>query len=172
MHLQSDCGDLSDTLILLIIPSYNISGKIHRDGSAVADGVVVAIKTGTEGPKAVTTENTQADGSFNFTNLTDGSYYLYALNHREINPGRRPSYYARSLQWQTAYLLPLVTDVFDIDISLVPVSIQLPEGMGTISGFFNYSGKSGDDDSIYSRPWFPVIFTNRSSVPASLQPIM
>ncbi len=158
LHLQSDCGDLSDTLILLIIPSYNISGKIHRDGSAVPDGVVVAIKTGTDGPKAVTTENTQADGSFNFTNLTDGSYYLYALNDPEINPGWIPSYYARSLQWQTAYLLPLDTDVFDIDISLVPVSIQLPEGIGTISGFFNYSGKSGDDDSIYSRPWFPGNF--------------
>jgi parallel beta-helix repeat protein len=158
LNLQSDCGDLSDTLVLAIIPSYNISGKIHRDGSAVPDGIVVAIKTGIEGSKAVTTENTQPDGSFNFTNLTNGSYYLYALNDPEINPGWLPTYYARSLQWQKAYLLPLDTDVFDIDISLQPVSNQLPPGAGSISGFFNYSGKSGDDDSIYSRPWFPGNF--------------
>ncbi|MHC1778106.1 MAG: NosD domain-containing protein [Lentimicrobium sp.] len=158
LNLQSDCGNPADTLLLAIIPSYNISGKIHRDGLPVPDGVVVAIKTGLDGAKAVSTENTQADGSFNFTNLTNGSYYLYALNNPEINPGWVPSYYALSLQWQKAYLLPVDTDVYDLDISLQPVSNQLPPGTGAISGFFNYSGKSGDDDSIYSRPWFPGSF--------------
>ncbi len=158
LELQSVCGNLNDTLLLGIIPSFNISGKIHRGGDVVNDGVVVAIKTGIDGAKAVSTENTLPDGTFNFTNLTIGNYYLYALNDPQTNPGWVPAYYAENFQWQKAYLLPLDTDVFDIDINLVPSSHQLPFGSGLISGVFNYMGKSGDDDSIYNKPWFPGNF--------------
>lgn len=154
LELHSGCGHLSDTLLLGIIPSFNISGKVHRGEALVPDGVVVAIKSGIEGPKAVSTENTMPDGTFNFANLTIGDYYLYALNNPQSNPDWVPTYYAGNYQWQEAYLLPLDTDVYDVDINLLPLSNHLPAGTGSISGYFNYVGKSGDDDSIYNKPWF------------------
>jgi parallel beta-helix repeat protein len=155
LELQSGCGNLSDTLLLGIIPSFNISGKVHRGEVLVPDAVVVAIKAGIAGPKAVSTQNTMPDGTFNFTNLTIGEYYLYALNDPQTYPDWAPTYYAGNYQWQKAYLLPLDTDVYDVDINLMPLSNHLPAGTGSISGFYNYVGKSGDDDSIYNKPWFP-----------------
>jgi len=158
LELQSDCGNLSDTMFLAIIPSFNISGQVHKGDAVVPGGVVVAIRNGAAGPKAVSTVNTLPDGTFNFTNLINGNYFLYALNDPQSNPGWVPSYYAANYHWQNAYLLPLETDVFDVDIDLLPLSNQLPSGTGSIGGFFNYLGRSDDEDSIYNKPWFPGTF--------------
>ncbi|KAF0199380.1 MAG: hypothetical protein FD166_503 [Bacteroidetes bacterium] len=154
LSLQSDCGNLNDTMLLVIIPSYSINGRIHRDGNPVSDGVIVAIKAGAAGAKAVSTVTTMPDGSFRFINLATGHYYLFALNEPSSYPDYLPTYYAGSYSWQNAYLLPLETDVFDVDIDLLKTGDQLPPGVGSISGFFSYLGKAGDDDSIYSKPWF------------------
>lgn len=170
LELQSDCGNLSDTLLLAIIPSFSLSGKVHKGDAVVPDGVVVAIRNGVAGPKAVSTVNTLPDGTFNFNNLTIGNYFLYALNDPQTNPGWVPSYYAASYHWQNAYLLPLDTDVFDVDIDLLPLSNQLPSGTGSISGFFNYLGRSDDEDSIYNKPWFPgdfYQFGQNAGIPAA-----
>ncbi|MFH1120777.1 MAG: NosD domain-containing protein [Bacteroidota bacterium] len=155
LKLQSDCGDLNDTLLLVIIPSYNISGRVYREENPVSGGVIVAIRTGAAGAKAVSTVTTSTDGSFNFTNLSTGNYFLYALNDPYYNPGWVPTYYAESHMWQNAYLMPLSSDVYDVDIDLLKIGEVLPEGTGSVSGFFSYLGKAGIDDSIYSKPWFP-----------------
>ncbi|MBK6344598.1 MAG: right-handed parallel beta-helix repeat-containing protein [Bacteroidales bacterium] len=158
LTLQSDCGNLKDTLLLVIIPSYSINGRIHRNGNPASDGLIVAIKAGAAGAKAVSTVTSMPDGSFQFLNLATGNYYLYALNDPSLNPGYLPTYYAESHFWQMAYLLPLDADVYDVDIELLKTDDQLPEGSGAISGFFNYLGKAGDDDSLYSKPWFAGSF--------------
>ena len=152
--LDSECGNPRDTVMIEIIPSFSIRGKVSRSENPVEDGIIVAIKTGGGGSRAVSTENTQADGTFSFSDLAIGDYYLYALNNPDVNPDWVPTYYAGSSFWQGAYLMPLTTDVFDVDIKLNKISDELPAGIGVISGFFNYTGKTGDDDSIYNKPWF------------------
>ncbi len=154
VNLESACGSLRDTLLLGIIPSYSIHGSIRMNNNQIADAVVVAVRDGTSGFRAVEATSSDAAGKFLFENLASGNYYLYALSDPENFPQRLPTYYAMSPRWQKAHLLPVETDVFDVDIELLPVDTQIPAGAGSISGFFNYLGDGGDDDKLYTQAWF------------------
>ncbi len=163
LALGSECGNLRDTVLVEIIPSFSINGRVSRNNYPVEEAIIVAIKAGETGSRAVSTENTMPDGTFSFSNLAIGNYYLYALNNPDTYPKWTPTYYAISSFWQGAYLMPLTTDVFDVDIELNKISDQLPAGIGSISGYFNYAGKTGDDDSIYNKPWFSDNFYQNGS---------
>lgn len=163
LALGSECGNLRDTVKVDIIPSFSIRGRVYRNNNPVEEGIIVAIKAGETGSRAVSTENTMPDGTFSFSNLAIGNYYLYALNNPDTYPKWSPTYYASSSFWQGAYLMPLTTDVFDVDIELNKISDQLPAGIGSISGYYNYVGKTSDDDSVYNRPWFSDNFYQNGS---------
>lgn len=154
LNLTSFCGNLSDTVRLEIIPSYAVNGKVHRQSQPAGDGIVVAINTVADSHRAISTVYTNSEGEFGFNNLPVGNYFLYAISDPQANHQWIPTYYAEKSFWQTAYRLPLNTDVFDVDINLLRINDALPAGTGSISGFFNYAEKSGDDDSIYMKPWF------------------
>lgn len=154
VNLESACGSLRDTLILGIIPSYSIHGKVSMDHNQIADAVVVAVRDGTSGFRAVEATSSDAAGKFLFENLAAGNYYLYALCDPEYFPQRLPTYYSMSSRWQKAHLLSVETDVYDVDIELLTVDTEIPEGAGSISGYFNYLGDEGVDDKLYAQPWF------------------
>lgn len=154
LQLNSSCGNLSDTLYLAIIPSYSVNGKVHKQLQPAGDGIVVAINTLPEAPRAISTTYTNSEGLFGFTDLPVGNYYFYAITNPQSNHEWIPTYYAESAFWQSAYPMPLNTDVYDVDINLTPVSNKLPAGNGSISGSFLYQDKTSDDDSIYMVPWF------------------
>lgn len=160
LELTSPCGNLSDTLSLEIIPSYAVHGKVYKVTQPADDGLVVAISIAPDVPRAVSTAYTNSGGEFEFSNLPAGNYLLYAITNPQSGYDWVPTYYTESYVWQSAYQLPLNTDVYGIDISLVPVSDKLPSGNGLISGSFTYQGKISEDDSIYRMPWF----NNRKTV--------
>ena len=155
VNLESACGSLRDTLLLGIIPSFSIQGTVSSmDHTKIAEAVVVAVKDGNSGFRAVETTSSDAAGKFLFENLAAGNYYLYALTDPEQSPQRLPTYYSMSSRWQRAHLLPVETNVYDVDIEMLPPDAELPPGEGSISGYFSYLGSGDDDDNLYLQPWF------------------
>jgi parallel beta-helix repeat protein len=154
LNLTSFCGNISDSLTIEIVPACSINGRVLKNAMPEDNSVVVAIKTGTEGAKAMSTAYSNAEGLFGFNRLPVGNYLLYAVSDPQTDRYWAPTYYAESLHWQSAYQLPLNTNVYDIDIKLTSIADQLPEGEGAISGSFSYDGKAADEDSIYNKPWF------------------
>jgi len=154
LHLVSECGNVSDDITLTVRPSFSISGTVRHGQTMIPGGVVLALGKDDSGTRAVMSTFTDDLGSFSFDDLSTGYYYLYALSSPDLYPGRVPSYYARGPFWQNAYLLPLTTDVYDVDIELSDVDAVLPDGPGHISGVFVNQGEPGRDSEIFLNPWF------------------
>lgn len=153
LFLSSECNNLSDSFVLLLIPAYNLSGRVHL-GTAPAVGVpVLAFNSNIEASRAVSLTNSDISGEFFFAGLSEGNYYIYAVPD-PASEGVLPTYYAERNFWQDAYLTPLNADVYDIDIFLEPVTSALPAGEGRIEGIFIYERSPEASDTIYSRPWF------------------
>lgn len=73
------------------------------------------------------------DGTaFEFTKFNEGNYLLYALPE-EVDHQNLPTYFVESEKWQDADVLPISSDIFDIDINLNETKIELV-GSGSISG--------------------------------------
>jgi len=170
LKLTSSCGDLSDTLRLQIIPSYAVNGRVLKESIPADDGFVIAINALPDGARAISTAYTNAEGVFEFNNLPVGDYLLYAITNPLSGHQWIPTYYAESTIWQSAYPLPLNTDVYDVDINLNQINNELPAGNCFISGSFNYQGKTAEDDSIYNMYWFTdraPVFETFSGIPAA-----
>lgn len=154
LHLESECGDITGEVKLTVKPAFSISGRLHCPSGPVSGGIVVAFNRDQTGTRAVDISTTADDGAFNFEGLTTGSYYLFALGNPALYAEYAPSYYAAGSFWEPAYLLPLNTDVYDVDIHMKKIETPLPEGTGSISGIYTYMGDAGRDGGIYNMPWF------------------
>jgi len=154
LHIYSPCGDISDTLLLGIIKSYTIEGRVSIASGDPQPAMVVAVKTGSTGPKAVASAATLPDGTFGFPNLATGNYFLYAVPNPNEYPHLLPSYYAHGYSWRDAFMLPLTENVYDVDLKMDHTESGFPAGEAAVNGFFSYLGKADSDDSIYAKPWF------------------
>jgi parallel beta-helix repeat protein len=154
LYLQSECGDISDELLLTVKPAFSISGRLFYESGPVAGGVVLAMNREEAGTRAVALAHSAEDGRFIFNELPAGSYYLFALGEPSMYNGFLPSYYASGSFWQPAYLLPLGSDVYDVDIRLERLGNAVPSGTGSISGTCTYPGDAGRDAEIYNESWF------------------
>lgn len=158
VHLEmiaySQCGYSADTIIINIMPYFSVEGKIRVSQKSVNTGVVVAFQQNSEGAKAIQIENAQLDGSFKFEKLMVGNYYLYALPDTNNIDFAVPGYYANKLNWQSAYLLPVFNNVYDVDIYLPQIDFLLPQGVASISGHMVKPQYSKYNSDIYCTPWF------------------
>ncbi len=150
----SECGMASDTLRLLIEPFFAMQGKLWYKGQLVQHGVVIAVKDSEEGTRAVEMEQTADDGTFIFSRMMEGRYYIYAVPDTILTNGAVPGYYANNLRWQNAHYFKVDADIFDVDIMLPAVDYQLPVGEGSISGSFEMPAINMFTEDIYCNSWF------------------
>lgn len=155
LTISSGCGNLSDEFILSIIPGYDISGTVIRNSTPVSSAVILAVNSDDQGSRAITTTTTNSLGEFLLPDVTAGNYYIYAVPDPFLPAtDYLPTYYASHCKWQDAYLMEMDQDVYDVDIELQPLDINLPEGDGSISGLFFYEDTLPEDFRIYNRTWF------------------
>ncbi len=154
MIAYSVCGTAADTISIRIEPHFSVEGKIWTQQNPANPGVVIAFLESGDITRAIQIESAQSDGSFRFEKLMTGNYYLYAIPDTNNSGNAVPGYYANKLNWQSAYLLPVDEDVFDIDIYLPSVDYVLPKGEASISGHMLMPQSSKYNSDIYCMPWF------------------
>ncbi len=151
---ESECGMASDTLKLQIEPFFSMQGKLWYMGHEIQNGAVLAVRDSEEGTRAVEMEQTAEDGTFMFSRLMEGRYYIYAVPDTLLTNGAVPGYYANNLRWQEAHYFKVDADIFDVDIMLPSVDYQLPDGEGSISGSFEMPAINMFTEDIYCKSWF------------------
>lgn len=154
MIAYSVCGTATDTISISIEPHFSVEGKIWTFQNPADPGVVIAFMESDDITRAIQIESAKSDGSFRFEKLMTGNYYLYALPDTNNLSNAVPGYYANKLNWQSAYLLPVNEDVYDVDIHLPSVDYVLPEGEASISGHMLMPQSSKFNNDIYCVPWF------------------
>ena len=150
----SRCGVVTDSVTIFIEPYFSVEGKLWVGQESVNPGVIIAFKENEEGARAIQIESAESDGTFKFEKLMAGNYYLYALPDTNNIDNAVPCYYADDLRWQSAYLLPVDADVYDVDIHLPTTDFVLPSGEASISGHMEKPEDSKFNSDIYCMPWF------------------
>ena len=154
LKLSSGCGELVDYFKLTLIPGYDISGTIVKESSPVSGAIIVAYSKINENTRATTITTSDNQGYFNLLDMPEGDYYLYAIPDPMLYKTHIPTYYASRFNWHDAYLVPLKTDIYDVDIELKHLDLVLYAGDGSISGIYNYDGEPQSDNGVYNRVWF------------------
>jgi parallel beta-helix repeat protein len=134
LNAFSPCGSFSDELVLDILPSFSISGKIHAGNMPMRNGTLSLLRKLDNGFEPMRSRQIQPDGKFHIGTLKQDSFLIYVTPDPIDYPDYLPTYYAGQLSWKDAYLLPLHANTYDLDIYLVPRNIILPAGLGSISG--------------------------------------
>jgi parallel beta-helix repeat protein len=143
LKATSACGSVSDDLILYIIPTYGISGKVHAGNMSMSRGTLSILRKTGNSFEPIRAGQVNPDGTFSLATLTGDSYLIYVMPDPVIYPEFLPTYYVSQLTWNDAYLLPLYANTFDLDIYLESRQFSLPSGVGSISGICTIGG--GDD---------------------------
>ncbi len=151
--VYSKCGYSVDTLEINIFPAFSVHGKLWYNGQPFSHAAVLAIQKDDTTAKATNLTQVQPDGSFMFSKLGQGFYYLYAVPDTMESSRMLPTYYANNSRWQQAYHLPVFANVYDVDIPLRKTDFSLPEGEGSISGHFAFPKFSGGNYSPYFQSW-------------------
>ena len=155
LYVESGCGNISDELQLQIFPAYRLRGTVHSGNSPGSNAAVVALANDLSGSRAVDMVNAASDGTFIFDALLGNDYFIYAIPDPQGLSGKKlPTYYAGKELWQSAYLMSLTSEVWDVDIHLQEAAKLLPGGNGSISGSFHILGDAGRENDIYLRQWF------------------
>ena len=132
---SSYCGNVSDQIVLSIVPGYSIQGRVHA-GSTLAVNSTLYLYQDRQGTlQPLRAGMVLTDGDFHIKSLFAGTYYLYAVPNKKESQGFLPTYYFNDIHWGNAYSLTLTTDIFDLDLDLAKVTAELPKGEGSISGY-------------------------------------
>jgi parallel beta-helix repeat protein len=172
MTITSNCGSISDNFMLTIIPGYDITGSVTKNYEAVSGAVILAFNTNNESTRAISSTTSSSSGKFVLNDLTGGDYYVYAVPDPQSSQTHIPTYYASRFTWLDSHLMLMETDVYDVDIELQPIDMQLPAGDGSISGIFTYDGIPPADFNIYNKYWFesstgsPIVLNGEDNLPA------
>jgi hypothetical protein len=143
LHSVSQCGSATDDIIVTIVPSCSINGRVHA-GDQLAGGSRLQLYTVKDDiVSPVRSEFTTPDGNFDLRHMVLGDYYIYAIPDKALFPAYAPTYYFDKIHWDQAFKLPITEDTYDIDINLKPFAMSLPEGEGSISGECMASGSAG-----------------------------
>ena len=130
----STCGSASDQISITINPGYSIEGRVHAGPDLASQSNLYIYQQSGGQIEPIRSGLLSADGIFKITALFEGTYYLYAIPDKEFSPGFLPTYYFNDTHWANAHKLELISNTYDVDIDLVPLSIQLPAGEGSILG--------------------------------------
>jgi hypothetical protein len=149
------CGSDSDTLTLIIRQQYSVQGRVWAGEMLQNNIPVIAARMNENGDQSYRVVSfTDPSGSFTFSDLFAGEYLFYAVNDTSTSSPFLPAYHPNQARWENAYVHQLIGDIFEIDIRLPGVALQLPVGEGRISGNFLLPKLvSGALDS-YCQPWF------------------
>jgi hypothetical protein len=110
----------------------SINGSVLAASTPFSDGIVQLFKQKGTSYTAVSTQNINADGSFNFKWLDATNYLIRALPN-DLQSVYLPSYYVNSSDWQTAHVINLKGKIIGLHLNLVE-SPLLSTGTGSISG--------------------------------------
>jgi parallel beta-helix repeat protein len=155
LFAESGCGNISDELQLQIFPAFRLRGTVHSGNNPGNNSAVVALSSDLAGSRAVDMVNAASDGTFIFEALLGNNYFIYAIpDPQGLSQKKVPTYYAGKSLWQSAYLISLTSEVWDVDIHLQEAAKLLPGGNGSISGSFQILGDAGRENDIYLRQWF------------------
>lgn len=150
----SACGEVSDTLNIILRNQYLVEGRVLSRSIPVPGAVVLAVTSfGDRDQELVQICNTNAEGVFRFNDLYAGNYRFYAIPDTLDSDGFMPAYYAGKQKWQHAYVLPLVADTYHVEIELNISGFQLPSGNASIAGRFELPGSISGLGN-YCQPWF------------------
>ena len=130
----SACGSASDQISLVINQAYSIEGRIHAGSDLASQSNLYLFQQYAGQVKPFRSGTISADGNFKINALFEGTYFLYAIPDKEFSPGFLPTYYFNDIHWENAHKLELNTNTYDVDIDLVQMPVQLPEGEGSILG--------------------------------------
>lgn len=149
----SSCGSVSDSIKIIIEPYNTVKGRIWHSQVPINSAVVIAFMENEEGVTAMQIKNVESDGTYMFEGLINGNYYLYAIPDTINSDNVIPGYYANKLRWQSAYLLPVYSDVYDVDIHLSSTNFNLQYGQASISGHMEMPLDSNFNRELYCMPW-------------------
>ena len=153
--LTTSCGTTSDTLRIFIRPAYSVQGFVSANGIRQANTPVVALRINQDERIPFSTLSvTGTDGGFFFDKLFAGTYVFYAIPDTFAGQRLLPVYHVEALRWQQAFQHQLIGDIYDLDIQLKNCETTLPEGIGSISGFFDSPAPETEDFGVYCQPWF------------------
>ncbi|MEA3504390.1 MAG: right-handed parallel beta-helix repeat-containing protein [Bacteroidota bacterium] len=143
----SNCGCVSDTMLLKVQSTYSVSGKIH--GVEEQSRAFLYLINKDSSYKAQILISVEDEEVFEIDNVIKGDYYLYVIPWMGLRH-YFPTYYVNKIHWKDAYLLNVSDDIYDIDIDLVKKKYFLPIGQGEING----TVLTEDDDVISRSPVF------------------
>lgn len=149
----SYCQPAIDTIKVIVETYFSVEGQLWSTQKYNEPGVVIAYKNIEDGPRAVNIANAETDGSFKFEKLVTGDYYFYAVPDTNNFENVVPGYYADKFNWESAYLLNVDADVYDVDINFLTTDYVLPIGQASISGHMSLPSDKKYNSSIYCTPW-------------------
>lgn len=142
--------------VLDTLQNYGISGYVYAGTALLPDGIAVLIRLVNNEYSAVEYCRID-DGLYHFSNLTQGTYCVYAIPYFNLNvlfyPNYFPTYFGNELTWQNA--LPIVVNGLNINknISLISSS-QLLMGNDSITGNIHISDSAYFEYNVYLNNWF------------------
>jgi parallel beta-helix repeat protein len=143
LHSSSSCGSASDEVVLTVLPSYSVKGRVHA-GNQLAGGSRLQLFSVKEDIVSEERSNiTTSDGVFSINHLISGDYYIYVIPDEIAFGEFAPTYYCDRLHWNDAYKLAVAENTYDIDINLQKISMILPPGEGVIGGHCMATGSAG-----------------------------
>lgn len=154
MTVTSECGYSTDSIIINIEPHFSVEGKLWDDISNAYQGNIVAFRKDEYNTRAIQKIHTVADGKFRFPKVMKGEYYIYGVPDTLNTEYLLPGYYAHKRRWQSAHIINVNANVYDLDITLSARDYILPAGIGLISGSLNMPSGSTINKEVYCEPWF------------------
>ncbi len=151
LTIETPCGMLADSVLLLVKPTYDISGCVHFDNVPLQQGSCLLFEKNVDGSgyKAQKIVNIVADGEFHFKNLPESEYLVYAIPDPFDYSDYLPSYYVNKIHFGDAYALVLNDNIYDVDIHLQRPESNFPKGLGRLKGVYHY-----DDFKVYEKEIF------------------
>jgi len=110
----------------------SISGTVLAASAPFSNGIVQLFKQNGTSYTAISTQNINTDGTFNFKWLDQSDYLIRALPN-DLQSVYLPSYYVNSSDWQTANVISLKGKIIGLHLNLVESQV-LSTGTGSISG--------------------------------------
>lgn len=130
----STCGLATDQVSLTINQGYSIEGRVHAGIDLAPQSSIFIYQNSNGQIQPLRSGLISSDGNFILKSLFAGTYYLYAIPDKELLPGFLPTYYFNDVHWANAQKLEINASIYDVDIDLAHLPLQLPEGEGMIFG--------------------------------------
>ncbi len=145
---ENECEDIKEVEITAPLP-FTLSGTIKANTDPVSKGVVIAYqKNASDVVVAVASTEILLDGTYMFSNLSNGDYYIYAVPEHDLYPTYLPSYFYDKYTWEEKPNPVTINEGNSISInfnlkSFVP---GIANGSGEVSGNITFEAGTFETD--------------------------